>query len=144
MYGYLLAVYAFLCLSGSCLFFSVCERKKWAGVPLDVFVGVRLDDMVRVGIVFGPLGGKGWEGFEILMRHRFLPLSPVLLSIVRPWHFLIYVCSQWVLKILFLGWIHEQQETVQSPGWDKYGNNKACVYFQERWMPYMVSGFVVI
>lgn len=28
-------------------------------MPSVVFVGVRLDDMVREGIGFGPLGGKG-------------------------------------------------------------------------------------
>lgn len=27
-----------------------------------MFVGVRLDDMVREGIGFGPLGGKGSRG----------------------------------------------------------------------------------
>lgn len=76
--------YIFLCLSGSCLLFSVCEGKKWVGVPSDVFVGVRLDDMVREGIGFGPLGGKGRgvrQGVEILMHHRFLPLCLVLLSL---------------------------------------------------------------
>lgn len=31
-------------------------------MPSDVFVGVRLDDMVREGIGCGPLGGKGREG----------------------------------------------------------------------------------
>ena len=54
--------YVFLCLSGSCLLFSMCEGKKWVGEASDVFVGVRLDDMVREGIGFGPLGGKGSRG----------------------------------------------------------------------------------
>lgn len=72
--------YIFLCLSGSCLLFSMCEGKKWVGMPLDVFVGVKLDDMVEEGMGLGPLGGKGREGVEMLMHHRFLPLALVLLS----------------------------------------------------------------
>ncbi len=31
-------------------------------MPSDVFVGGRLDDMVREGLGFGPLGGKGGGG----------------------------------------------------------------------------------
>lgn len=56
--------YNFLCLSGSCLFFSVCERKKWVGAtpPPHAFVGVNLDDMAVAGMNSGPLGGKGRGG----------------------------------------------------------------------------------
>lgn len=45
-----------------------------------MFVGVKLDDMVEEGMGLGPLGGKGREGVEMLMHHRFLPLALVLLS----------------------------------------------------------------
>lgn len=71
--------YIFLCLSGSCLLFFMWEGKKWVGVPPQRVCG-RLDDMVGEGMALGPLGGKGREGVEILMHHRFLPLSLILLS----------------------------------------------------------------
>lgn len=84
--------YIFLCLSGSCLLFSMCEGKKWVGVPPWCVCG-RLDDMVGngEGMDLGPLGGKGREGVEMLMHHRFLPLKPSpFITIARPCHFFFF------------------------------------------------------
>lgn len=40
------------------------------------------------GMDLGPLGGKGREGVEMLMHHRFLPLKPSpFITIARPCHF---------------------------------------------------------
>lgn len=64
--------YVFLCLSGTCLLFSMCEGKEWAGVPSVVFVGVRLDDMVGERIGFGPLGGKAGRGVKCWCAAGFL------------------------------------------------------------------------
>lgn len=112
--------YIFLCLPGVYLLFSMCEGKKWAGVPSDVFVGVEHDDMVRKGKGFGPLGGKrrwgGWTGVEIQMHHRVLTLWPML-------HVLLHQCMPSVrasdLMYQSFGWIHKRQETGRSPGWDQ-------------------------
>lgn len=76
--------YIFLCLSGSCLFFSVCERKKWVGAtpPPPCICG---SDSWWHGCSGNELCsfGRKREGGKILMHHRFLPLSLVLSSIYQ-------------------------------------------------------------
>lgn len=139
--------YSFLCFPDACLLFSMCERKKWAGVPSDVFVGVRHDDMVRKGIGFGPLGGKrrgregvgGWntdapQVFAITARALCLNICTHALKT----SFKVNLCelgvkSQEARDIKR----HKVQAETSDNGSeyvsrDKYGNNKASVFFPQQ------------
>ena len=129
----------FLCLSGSCLLFSMCEGKKWAVVPSDLFVGVRRDDMVQEGIGFSPVGGRGrtregacwfWGGgwntdapqvFAIKPYSKALPCFNICLLPIRS------------LELISSGsrGVQEKREAAQGPGWDICEELKRQIW--QRW-----------
>lgn len=88
--------YIFLCLSGSCLLFSMCKGKKWVGVPPRCVCGSEAWWHGWIGNGLGSFGRKreGERGGDTDAPQVFAIKPVPFITTARPWHFFLNICFQ--------------------------------------------------